>query len=649
MRGRFTPLALALALAVVRPAPSAAHAGLRLSDPIEGVALGDSPVVVRLTFSEPPEPSLSSIRVLDPNGGTHQRGSARRAPDDPKSLLVSVGPLERGVYIVSWRTVSAIDGHASAGAYAFGVRTAVSGSPQPARENAPTSKIELVARLVIIAGVIGLLGGAVSIVAGVGGDSSIRLAALGAFTSVLGTVFLAFAQRTAAATTFAQLASTSVGRALMWRGLAAGIATVAAGIAAVSRTATARMAAISVALAAGLVMVIVHVASGHAAASGTTISQTATVAFQALHFTAAAVWVGGLTALLLVVRGTDGPLRAPAIRRFSTVAAVMFLVVAATGVVRTLDAFASWEEITTTAYGRILTVKISLFVLAAVCAALNRWRSVPAASSTVRPLQRTARWELGLLAAATIAAAMLTASPPPSAERQEFALMTTGHDFATTVRARLAAASDQPGANRFVVRLSDYDAGTPVEADRVSLRFAALDDPGVEPTSLALAHGPGGTYLGSGANMSFAGRWQVVVLVERGGGSVEVPLELETQVAPRSVRVDRPAGQSPAYYIEMTRAGVMRFQAEPERAGPARLFVGCFDFIGDPRIVDSMIVTIASRATDGRTVQAPVRALARGRFVADVTLTTGINTIAAVAHTPDGTRIRAKTVIDISR
>jgi copper transport protein len=644
---RFVQLALVLALAIARPSPAGAHAGLRLSDPLEGVALGDSPTVVRLTFSEAPEPALSSVQILDPNGGAHQVGSARRAPNDPLSLLVNVSPLQRGVYIVRWRTVSAVDGHASAGAYAFGVRMPVSGSAVPAVDT-PSSKIELFARLIIIVGLMGLLGGIGSAAAGVGGDSSIRLAVVGALTSLLGIVLLAFAQRAAAGTTFGQLANTSVGRALIWRGTASGLAALAAVLAVMSPTRTARMTALSVAMAAGLALLVVHVASGHAAASGGTISRTATVAFQAVHFAAAGIWVGGLAALLIAVRGQETPSRSAAIRRFSTIAAVMFFVVAATGIVRAFDAIASWDEVATTAYGRILATKVSLFAAAAVCAAFNRWRNVPVAPRTVRPLQRTTRWELGILAGATLAAAALTASPPPSAARQAFGLTAAGHDFATTVQARLAAVSDQPGANRFVVRLSDYDAGTPVRADRVSLRFAPLDDPGVEPTTLALAAAPGDTYVGSGANMSFDGRWQVVVLVQRGVGSVEVPMELETQLAPRSVTVQRAAGQSPSYMVEVWRAGLIRFRAEPERAGPARLQIECFDFIGDPRIVDSMVVTIALRTTNGRTIQLPVRALARGRFVADVTLATGVNTIAAVAHTPDGTRIRAKTVINVA-
>ena len=190
----------------------------------------DSPTIIRLSFSEAPEPSLSSVQVLDPNGGAHQVGPARRAPADPLSLLVNVRPLERGVYIVRWRTVSAVDGHASAGAFAFGVGMPVTGPP-PAAAGAPTSTFELLARAVIIAGLMALLGGIGSALAGVGRDSSIRLAFVGSLAAQLGVVFLAFSQRAAAGTTFAQLVNTPVGGALVWRAVAGGVAAMAAGLA----------------------------------------------------------------------------------------------------------------------------------------------------------------------------------------------------------------------------------------------------------------------------------------------------------------------------------------------------------------------------------------------------------------------------------
>ena len=52
----------------------------RSPDPIAGSALGDTPTAIRLTFSENPQASLSSIRVVDANGQAPQVGPARAVP-----------------------------------------------------------------------------------------------------------------------------------------------------------------------------------------------------------------------------------------------------------------------------------------------------------------------------------------------------------------------------------------------------------------------------------------------------------------------------------------------------------------------------------------------------------------------------------------
>src|SRR5215213_1926295 len=119
---RLSVLLLAAALTALNPATAWAHAGPRLSDPLEGSTLGDTPKVIRLYFSERPELSLSTIRVLDTGGVAYQAGRLELVAGDPLSLAVRVRPLPAGVYVVSWRVVSAVDGHATAGAYAFGVR-----------------------------------------------------------------------------------------------------------------------------------------------------------------------------------------------------------------------------------------------------------------------------------------------------------------------------------------------------------------------------------------------------------------------------------------------------------------------------------------------------------------------------------------------
>ena len=122
---RFSAVLLGIALGF--SAIASAHSGLRFSSPIDGATLGAAPSVVQLTFVEAPEPSLASIRVLDTSGAEYQTGRPWPVAGDPLSLTIAVRPLDRGVYTVHWRVVSAVDGHASAGGFVFGVQMAPTG------------------------------------------------------------------------------------------------------------------------------------------------------------------------------------------------------------------------------------------------------------------------------------------------------------------------------------------------------------------------------------------------------------------------------------------------------------------------------------------------------------------------------------------
>ena len=62
------------------------------------------------------------------------RGDSHIAPNDPRSLVVSLpDQLPNGVYTVSWRTLSAVDGHTVNGAYPLIV------GPMPAEGVAATA------------------------------------------------------------------------------------------------------------------------------------------------------------------------------------------------------------------------------------------------------------------------------------------------------------------------------------------------------------------------------------------------------------------------------------------------------------------------------------------------------------------------------
>ena len=211
---------------------------------------------------------------------------------------------------------------------------------------------------------------------------------------------------------------------------------------------------------------------------------------------------------------------------------------------------------------------------------------------------------------------------------------------------RETATSDEPGPNRFVVEVSDYDSEQPVAADRVGLRFTPLDDPGVAPTSLALSAVPGadGSYAGSGANLTFDGRWGVAVLIERGSDSVEVPLELDLPIPEPFLSVFRPLDQPPEYTMQVEN-GLIRISPDPELAGPSKVYLSFYG-VADLRAPTEQVV-VTGAAGDGPAEQKPVSRLSHSRFVADVDLEAGPYTIVVVARTSDGRRVRGSLELQI--
>ncbi len=307
-----------------------AHGGLRFASPLEGATLGDSPVAVQLTFTERPDPGVSTIQVVDAGGVRHDVGAAAAVAGDPLALSVRVRPLGPGIYTVNWRMVSAIDGHPTAGSYAFGVR--MSPDPGAARAATPSlSRLEVVSRWILIVGLIALLGAVAAEAGRFAGTRNIRLALGGVLVSACGVALLAIAQQRAAGAPFMLFLESAVGRALVWRAAAVATAALATTVAVAAGPARQRLrlGAMATAGVATATAMAVHVNAGHAGAAQENIVGRA--AAQWLHFAATGVWIGGLAALLLGIRDTTPETRAASVRRFSAIAGVGILVVGTDG------------------------------------------------------------------------------------------------------------------------------------------------------------------------------------------------------------------------------------------------------------------------------------------------------------------------------
>ena len=134
MRARraFVVLLVAGAAAFFAAAPAQAHALLKSSVPTDGSTVAAAPTTIQLFFTEPPEPSLSAVSILDSAGHTVSGvGTPKVAPGNQEELVTAVRPgsLSNGVYTVTWRTVSKTDGHVTAGSISFGVGVTDTGRP----------------------------------------------------------------------------------------------------------------------------------------------------------------------------------------------------------------------------------------------------------------------------------------------------------------------------------------------------------------------------------------------------------------------------------------------------------------------------------------------------------------------------------------
>lgn len=134
-----------------------------------------------------------------------------------------------------------------------------------------------------------------------------------------------------------------------------------------------------------------------------------------LHLTAATLWAGGLFAVLAHAR-RRGAYTDVATRRFSSIATVCFVVMAASGVINALVRV-SVSDLFGTLYGRLILGKIVALVVLGLFGWMQRRRSLPALAANPESrgaLIRFAGAEVLVMAATIGLAVGLGRTPPPS-------------------------------------------------------------------------------------------------------------------------------------------------------------------------------------------------------------------------------------------
>ena len=634
-------MAVASAAAIAHSSSVSAHALPQTTTPPEGSSVQQPPAAVSIVFGETPDPKLSSITVVNGSGTDVDAGGTTVVSGNPEELRVALKPhLTNGVYTVTWKTVSTVDGHLATGSFAFGIGVSAASIPKTAAVVGanPPSPFAVVTRLILYAGLITVLG---ALVLGMYAfdvpPKRIRVVVVvGAVAALAGTIGVVTAQAYTAGVGVADVFASSLGRSLLARAVPAVVLLIAA--VALSRLKRRERFLAAVAAVAALAAMAVDVLNSHAAAQGPMLLNEFA---QWLHVGAVGVWIGGVVALavLLTRRGTD---RDPhTVRRLSALAGVGIVVVLITGVFRSVIEIQTWGNLVSTAFGALVLLKAGLLLLLGGLGALNRYGYIPRLPRSIHRIRRVVTTEaLIALGALTVAAALVNVAPPAeyasAAAATPANIVVTGSDYATTVKATLTVTPGASGFNAFDMHVADYNTGNDVHADRVVLQFTQPFRPSLGTSTLTLTRQSDGTFAARAGNLSLPGIWEVAAIIENGVQSTEVHLQLTTVSVPPFVQVARFTGGLPTLYtIHATPTVYAQVYLDPEKPGADQFHCTWLDPNGNEIPIADM--TMGMTTLKGTpTILVHRRLDSIGHFVADATVPAGTTRFDVLATTVSG-------------
>lgn len=544
-----------------------AHANYVKSNPASDARLAKSPSEIRVTFSEIPDPAGSDLAVLDTAGKRLSAPTVAAATDEANTLRVSVPELPEGGYLVSWTARSAVDGHETKGAFGF----AIGNAPLPAIPDVgpsapPPAPLEVAGRALSFAGIAGVLGVSIfalfirppveeserrrerQLIAVSGGllvgGSALMLASYGAGVPARLFLFLAL------------------------RGLAGLVAIGALFLPErLVRPDARREITAFAGLAAGLWATLVS----HAAASG----DPKYIALDFFHVVAISIWSGGVAAFALIA--------APAVRdakalgavtwRFSLTALVCVAVLITTGTLQALNRLVLLEDLYETPYGIALLAKILLLLTLVGLGALNLlvWgprlrRGVAARAGLLRGVAI----ETVLFILVFIATSFLTALAPPA---QANAAAFDQTQRVEGVRIELLVATNNPGRNRYVVRVTQGLAPV-TNAELVAIRFTMVEHDMGEQELVAAQRAPG-EYVAEGSPTAMFGTWKLQTIV-RLAGRLDLRALFTVPIANNGGQLAQVVSVAPYNLI------VFAEPSQPQAGAPVTINIVLVNAQGDP-------------------------------------------------------------------
>lgn len=512
-----------------------AHALLLRSTPQANAVLEKSPVQVELFFSEPLESNLSSIKVYDSNNLQVDVSDVRVDPSTPNRMTVSLRSLVDGIYTVTWKVVSSIDGHQTTGTFPFAVgagnANAVQAIQQSANFRLPIST--LVAKFLMLAALAILIGH---------------------------TLFVTLVWNRALRTSQDEITQPALWKTLYRIGLIGVLVSIGLGILSQAGQTTGNELSFPWDLSTGrvltetrlgliwltrlaLILLALWMASGKESpfkiwlgfianlALLFTVTLTSHAATEAkpilpmlgdwLHLIGMTFWLGGLVYLFTGIRQLrqrEDQTKSISLltTRFSINAVIFVALIGVTGFYSASLRVGTLPALLTTLYGHVLLIKQGFVTVLLIVAAINLLIISPRLkrgdTNFITSFGKTLIVELVFASLLLASVSFLTYIPPaknvtPTADLKS---KTKVDDL----RLEISIAPGVVGLNTFILNLKTSDNEPLLSAKKVLLRFTPSQQ-NIPPSELELIGNGDGTFSAKGVNLSLAGNWQIQAVVRR--------------------------------------------------------------------------------------------------------------------------------------
>ena len=513
---------------------------------------GTAEVIVR--YSEEVEIEFSRLEVIDSSG---ERVDNRDTGyyDSDRSLIVTTPPLQDGVYTVTSKVLSRVDGHLVPDAFIFGVGDVALPEEGPEGTSDLIFLPEAGARFPGLVGQTVVLGALIASMficgaAGIGRSAEaehrrhyhgkfMRLVGIGLVAVFVSNIVMLAIQMWRLEATALDVLQTGFGGTWIIR-MSLTAAMLGAWFALERREYLSTMNQIPM-LAMALALIATTTMLGHGAAS----QLAPAIALDYVHNLVASVWIGGIIFLAMALLPSLGRLKAvqrerkslAIIPRFSGAVVICLGLVMVSGPMLMYLLESDLGTITASTYGWLIISKILIASVMVGIGGYYQFGVQRKAESDIkfpanRSLRRVLRIEAGLGVALLLVVALLTNGTLPAGEVQE-----------AEARPQLAglAVSEFTGNARFDVRMAPFATG----ANLIDIRASALDGSpipdmsaikvkvsnpgrGIFPIEVPVeaVSGEAGSYRGE-ITFGFSGDWLVEIEAQRTeGGNEGVSLSL---------------------------------------------------------------------------------------------------------------------------